>query len=269
MSLFKLIILPFLLTILNSDQYTLYKSIPVSEVQYFTTDNLGNTYYIENNVLSKVNSYDGKTYTFSEKNIGHLSMIDATNALKLLLLYPDFNIIKVLDSKLAPTTTLDLRQINIFQPRLVTNSYNDCIWIYDQQDFHLKRINPSLQIVNESPNIKQLLNLDLKPNYLLENNKWLYLNDPSNGIIIFDFFGTYYKTLPIKGLKSFQIIGDELIYFSREDSALSFKRYNLNTQTEKEILLPEIQTKDSLLDARLAQGKLFLFKKELIDLYTF
>ena len=269
MQFLQILILTFSLFIIKSDEYILYKSIPVSQVQYFTTDNLGNTYFIENNVLRKLDSRDGKLYNFSEKNIGNLSMADATNALRILLLYPDFNLIKILDSKLAPTSTVDLRQINIFQPKLITNSYNDCIWVYDQQDFRLKRINPSLQIVNESPNLKQLLNIELKPNYLIENSKWLYLNDPNNGIIIFDFFGTYYKTLPIKGIKSFQIIGDEIIYFSNKDSIPSFKRYNLNTQIEKDILLPALQAKDSLIDARLAQGKLFLFKKELIDLYRF
>ena len=253
-----------------TEGYKLYKSIPVDHATFFSIDNFGNSYVVTNDILSQYSPSGDLMLTYNERQQGHLTYVDVSNPLKLLLFYPDFARVVVLDNKLSPKGQINFRDVDIFQPGLVCNSYNDAIWVFDQQELKLKRLDASLRKVNESSSLGQVAE-SIAPNFMLEVNNWLYVNNPSTGIMVFDVYGTYYKTLPFTGLHSFQVVNDQLVYFryNRENGKPELKTYNLKTIEEKDILLPAPYKADSILDARLTQEKLFLFKKEVIDLYSF
>ena len=80
---------------------------------------------------------------------------------------------------------------------------------FDLQDFQLKKINFILEIGFQSCNVAQLTGKRVNPNFILECENKVYLNDPVNGVMVFDQFGTYLRTVPVKGLKSFNVIGNE------------------------------------------------------------
>jgi hypothetical protein len=248
--------------------YTVSDYKPIKQVinvkaTSFNTDNLGNAYLVNDNILTKYDTSGVLLSTYSERSLGRLSVIDASNPMRPLVFYPDFGQVNILDNKLAPQSSVMLRDIKgIEQPTLICQSYNDCIWVFDQQDFQLKRINTSLQTLNESGNINKTVDTDITPNYLTENNNWVYLNNPQTGILVFDIYGTYYKTIPIKGLKSIQLIGDELLYM--KDS--TFVSYNIKSFNEQKILLPKTK---KVINARIVQHKLFLLTEESLDLYSF
>jgi hypothetical protein len=52
----------------------------------------------------------------------------------------------------------------------------------------------------------------LHPNFLLEREQTVFVNDPTVGVLVFDIFGQYRKTIPLLGLTEFQVMGDQLIY---------------------------------------------------------
>lgn len=229
-----------------------------------TTDKLGNCYVVsENNQVTKYNSQGVDEANFSDKNMGKLKWVDATNPLKILLFYTDFNQVTVLDNKLSLRIQISLRDLNILQPLLVCTSINEGLWIFDQQDFQLKRLGMDLKIVQESGNITQLTGQVLHPTQLIEANGYVYINNPSTGVLIFDLFGTYYKTIPIKDIASIQIVNDDLFYY--KDNQLM--RYNLKTIQEINIPLPEMA--DSLtLAVRIEQQKVYLLKQQHLNIYS-
>jgi hypothetical protein len=80
-------------------------------------------------------------------------------------------------------------------------------------------------------NLNRLLRTDLKPNFIIEHNGYVYLNNPEEGVLAFDIYGTYFKTIPIKGLQHFQVKDNILIYFS--DGIL--KSYNMKDLNQREL----------------------------------
>jgi hypothetical protein len=258
---FRWLLLIFVLSSFSSDQYNLIKSIPFSGA-VLTTDNLGNAYVIVANQLLEFDPMGKPKANYSENNHGILRSVDASNPLKLLLFYPDFAQINILNNKLSLQSTVDLRPIGILLPTLICNSNNDGYWVFDQQDFQLKKIDLNLQVKIESGNITQSTGYNVQPNFLLEKDYFVYLNNPETGILVFDMYGTYFKTIPFKNIQSFQIIGDELLYVEN-NKLISF---NLKKLEEKEILLP---LSDSLLNARIEQKELFLLTTASLNFYSF
>ena len=114
----------------------------------------------------------------------------------------------------------------------------------------------------QSEDLSVLFGQSVRVNFLIEKDNFLYANDPDKGILVFDIYGTYYKTIPIKGLKDFQKIKDQLIYFHNNQ----LHNYNLNTFNEKIISLPE---DGEISNVRIEKNILFLLRKNQLDLYAY
>jgi len=238
---------------------TLLKSIPVNAL-FFTTDYLGQFYIVDNNQLSKFNQNGVLLHTYSEKILGNISFVDAANPLRLLLFYRDFVQIVILDKTLSAIGgNILLENLGLEQTLLTCTSNDNGFWLYDPQDFQLIRLDQNLKTTHKSGPINQILGIELTPNFLIEYNNFVYLNDAERGILVFDIYGTYFKTIPLKGLTSFQVIGDNLFYFS--DSTLN--SHHLITLEAGMISLPDTGLKS----IRIEKQKLFLLKENSLDLY--
>ena len=90
----------------------------------------------------------------------------------------------------------------------------------------------------------------------------LFVNEPDIGILVFDIFGTYIKTLLIKGLSQFQVHQDQLIYF--KDGICH--SYHLKTLQEGQILLPDVQGIKAI---SIEKERLFLLRENHLDLYAY
>ncbi len=115
------------------------------------------------------------------------------------------------------------------------SSVQNHFWFYDAMNFSLTRMNENLSQAATTGNLSQILRIDLNPNYMVEFANRVYLNNPESGILVFDIFGTYIKTIPVKGLKRFQVFETTVVYFV--DNKLH--RYNTRDYTETEIELPK------------------------------
>jgi hypothetical protein len=251
-----------LLFLSAGEDYHLIQTIPFHRPGIFTTDNLGNAFVVIENQLLQFGP-DGKPKAnFSENSLGSLRSVDASNPMKLLLFYPDFARMLTLNSQLSPQSTIYLRPAGLVQPTVVCNSMRDGYWIFDLQDFQLKKLDLNLQIVYQSGNLSQLLGYTLLPDFMLEADNFVYLNNPATGILVFDSYGTYYKTIPLKNLRYFQVIGTDLLYVTSG----SLHSYNLKTIDDREILLP---AHEGLLNARIVQKELYLLTEASLNFYSF
>ena len=221
-------------TAFSQGNYSLIKSIE-TESDFFTTDNQSSVYAVKANELTKYNK-DGKLlYKYSNKNYGNISFVDASNMLRILIFYKNFLQVVYLDNTLSANgETVSLDKIGFQQTQLVCSSHNNSMWIYDQQNFSLVRLDRNLETIQQTNNLNALQNDTLQPNSILEYDNRVYLNNPKTGILVFDIYGTYYKTIPVKNATQFQPIGDWVYYLVDK----KVKAYNIKTTEEKEFQMP-------------------------------
>jgi hypothetical protein len=182
--------------------------------------------------------------------------------MKVLLFYPDMARLVILGTQFAPQSTVELRNIGITQPTVACNSMNGGYWVYDLQDFQLKKIDLSLQPVFFSGNLMQLTGRRVTPNFVAEYDNRVYLNDPDSGILVFDQFGTYVKTIPVTGLKGYQIIGNELLCIQNN----RLTAVNLKLLDEREIALPE---HGELRSVQVSETRYYLLTNDSLNIYSY
>lgn len=202
-------------------------------------DGFGNLYVIYQHEIIKYNSAGVLQKKFSIKRYGKIDDVDVTNPLKILIYYKDFQQLVFLDNQLTQTSDmLSLETLGYEQTGLVCSSANNSFWIYNKQNNELLRFDAELKTLVKTGNLKRILNIDIKPNFLKEHGTYVYLNCPDEGILVFDIYGTYYKTIPLKQLKEFNVVNNNIYYF--EQGAL--KEYQAQTFT-----ILEKQFNDTLL----------------------
>ncbi|MGZ4100177.1 MAG: hypothetical protein ACXVNM_14925, partial [Bacteroidia bacterium] len=72
-----------------------------SKLDYFTTDNIGNVYTVKDDELVKYLPTGKFFLRYSNLKLGNITTVDATNPLKLVLYYRDFQQIVFLDNQLS------------------------------------------------------------------------------------------------------------------------------------------------------------------------
>jgi len=207
-----------------------------------TSDYLGNVYTIDDNEIAKYSAAGALISSFSDKNAGTITSVDASNPLRVQVFYQDFGQIIYLDDVLSVIgSNISLIEQGLDQATLSCSSWDDGIWLYDPQDFELKRLGSDLRLSHQSGNINQLVGIEANPNFIIEKNNFVYLNDPLTGILVFDQFGTYYKTLPVRGIDRFQVSGEQVFYL--QDGKLmsynmrTFQHANLPISSDKNVVL--------------------------------
>ncbi len=182
-------------TCFSQSKFSLIKTIDTPS-DFFTSDNQSNVYVVKGNELTKYDKTGKVLYKYSNKNYGNISFVDASNMLRILVFYKDFLQVVLLDNTLSITgDPVNLEKVGFQQTQLVCSSNNNGLWIYDQQNFELIRFDQNLAKVQQTGNLTSTLNIELQPVALLEYDNKVYLNNPSTGILIFDIYGTYYKTI--------------------------------------------------------------------------
>jgi len=78
----------------------------------------------------------------------------------------------------------------------------------------LVHLNSNLESDRKGTNIQSVLQNNDLPVYMLEQNDEIFVSAPKSGVLIFDKFGTYKKTIPLYQLNKFQVVGDKFIYLN-------------------------------------------------------
>ena len=207
----------------------------------FAADNLGNIYPItNNNQLKKYNNKGDSMGVFNNvRKYGKLTYIDATNPLKTLLFYKDFRTILVLDRFLNLVNTIDLRKRNIFQVRAIAQSYDNNVWVFDEQDSRLRKIGEDGVLLSETADLRIVLDEAPVPVSIFDQNGYVYMYDPQKGMYIFDYYGALKNKLSLLNWTDVQVIGNNIL--GRKDGRLL--QYTTGTLQLKETVLPDFLQK--------------------------
>ena len=200
-------------------------------------DNLDHIYKVVNTEVFKYNKKGELLFRYSDKQLGNIGHIDVTYPLRPLLLYPELNYLVILDNTMSNNRgQINLLDHNIGLGLLACSSVQNHFWFYDAMKFALIRTDENFKEVSSTGNLAQILGIELNPTSMTEFANRLYVMNPSTGIMVFDIFGTYIKTIPVTGITDFQVFENEIAYLDKN----TLIRYNTLLFELKEIELPYI-----------------------------
>lgn len=238
------------------------KNIPGS-YSYLDVDVLDNIYLItEKNQLKKIRANGDSLAVFNDvKKFGNPTLLDISNPLKVLLYYKSFSTVIILDRFLAVRNTINLRNQNIFKVKTLATSYDNNIWIFDEQNISLKKINDEGKVLSETTDLRQLFDTVPSPGQITDKNNFVYLYDENRGFYIFDYYGSFKNNLPFLNWKHIAVYGNKLMGFKGD----TFYSYEINSFNLKSYKLPDF-FKDYI-DIKTMNGKIYLLKKTGVEIY--
>ena len=235
------------------------------DVVDFSVDNLDNIYVITStNQLKKYNAAGDSVAVFNNvKKFGKISTVDVSNPLKVLLYYKDFSTIVVLDRLLAVRNIIDLRQQNIFQVNAIGQSYDNNIWLYDEGDSKLKKVDDQGKLLLETADFRLLFSESPHITNIDDHEGSVYLYDPMQSVFVFDYYGALKNKILISGWQDFKVAG-KFIFGINNDT---LHRYEINTfRVDDQKLSGPLK---DCLKVNFTSSRLYALKKDLLEIYSF
>ncbi|MFN4285222.1 MAG: hypothetical protein ACK4E8_04575 [Lacibacter sp.] len=228
-------------------------------------DNLGNYYLLsKDNRLKKINNRGDSMGVFNEvRRWGKLYSMDVTNPLKCLLYYRSFSTIVVLDRFMNIVNTIDLRKQNIFQVKAIAQSYDNKIWLYDEQNNKLKRIDDDGSVLMETIDFRQIFDQVPSPVKIVDQEGFVYLFDPEKGVYVFDIYGSFKTRLSYTGLTDFHVFGKTIAGIRGNELLL----YTMGTLNERIVALPPGTEKRQ--KVVFTPGRMYVLVNGVVQAYTF
>ena len=203
----------------------------------FSVDNLGNIFLITaSNQIKKLNNNFDSVGIFNDvKRYGNISTIDVSNPLKVLVYYKDFATIVMLDKQLNNRNTINLRQQNILQVKAIAQSYDNNIWLFDELESKLKKIDETGKLLLETSDFRLLFDDNATPQTIIDINGLLYLYNSRKGWTVFDYYGGLKNQYAIANWQDVQVTDsylrghDSFYYYAANPKQLQFINTKLPT----------------------------------------
>ena len=240
----------------------------VSTIKYpvtsFEVGNLGELYILDSdNQLKKLNENGDSVGVFNQvTRYGKLSYVIAQNPWKTLLFYDNFSTIVLLDKYLKVLGSINLRARNILGVKAITSSYDNQIWLFDERESKLKKIDDNGNTLLETVDFRTLFKEAPTPAKIIDHEGYVYLLDTVKGLYIFDYYGSLKSRLPYTGWKTFEVIGKSVYGFN---STTLFKYTPPLPQVEEHLLPEKIKNPRSI---KLTQQKIYVLKDQQLSIYS-
>ena len=253
---------PFATQAQNDSSFQFLKTIK-GDFTYFNVDNLDNIYLItKNNQLKKLHPNGDSVAVFNDvKKYGNPDFVDVTNPLKSLLYYKNYSTVVVLDRLLTQRNMINLRKQNIFYVNNVTLSYDNYMWLFDEEDYRLKKIDEEGKILQSSTDWRMLFDTVPAPVKIIDRDNFVYLYDPAKGFYIFDYYGGFKNRLAFLNWTNVEVNGTT-VYGFEETKLYS---YQLKSLQLKEYKLPAFFGK--YISIKAMNGLVYLLNERGVDIY--
>lgn len=207
-------------------------------------DNLGNLYIVSSTgQVRKFNEAGDSVAIYNQvRNYGKLFTIDVSNPLKILLFYKDYSSVVVLDRFLASIATVNLKNFSILQPAAVGLSYDNNIWVFDEYDSKLKKIDEQGNNLLESADFRSALNASISPQRILNDNGFVYLADTTSGVFVFDNYGSFKRKVPLMNWQSIAVNRNNIISTKNETITIFNSNTLLQSQKKNPFFAPYVHS---------------------------
>jgi hypothetical protein len=239
------------------------KTIP-GEYVSFSVDNMDNIYLLSSsNQLKKLNANGDSVAVFNDiKRFGEATLVDVSNPVKILLFYKNFSTIAVLDGMLSLKNIIDLRKKDMFNVSSIALAYDGKIWIYDEIEYCLKKIDDKGTILLKTPDFRQLFDSAPVPQKIFDQSQYVYLYDSINGIYMFDYYGSFKRKVQTTGWTTF-FVGNNAIYGA--DTSYLYKYDNTSLVTN---LIPLAENLKKGKQYFLSEKYFYILKNDALEIYS-
>lgn len=213
--------------------------------------------------LKKYNSRGDSMAVFNDvKKYGKPTLMDVSNPLKVLFYYKNYSTVVMLDRLLSPRNTINFREQNIFSVKAIATSYDNNIWLFDEQDYKLKKIDETGKLLQESTDWRVLMDKVPSPTTIIDNDNFVYLYDETRGFYIFDYYGTYKNNLPFIGWSNIAVTQGKITGMQHNN----LHSYQLASLNDKQYNLPP-SFKDYIA-IKAVNGKVYVLKDNALEIYS-
>lgn len=268
MRYFIVIILPLISAVnLNgqAEKRLRLEKVITGDIAAFTVDGLDNIYLLSStNQVKKLGPSGDSVAVFNDvKKFGQATLIDVSNPLKILLFYKDFTTVVSLDRFLNMRNSMNLRNSGILQVTAIGQSYDNKIWVYDEVENKLKKIDEDGKLILETPDFRQLFGRPPVPQKIFDQDQHVYVYDSSQAVFVFDYYGTLKNKILIGSWNNFKVSG-RYMFGSAGGKLL---RYDIQTSLVDEWPLPgELNSARSF---NFTTSRLYALKDGRLEIYSF
>lgn len=246
-----------------SSLHTISTGFIPGKFRMFEVDVLGNIYAISQNDQFRKFSERGDSLGIwnDVRQYGKPTSVDVSNPMRILVFFQPFSTIVVLDRLLTFRHALNLRKSNIFSASCIGNSYDNHIWVFDEFEFKLKKLDDEGRILFESADWRLLFDDAPTPKKLTDQRNELFFFDNEKGLFVFDYYGSFRRSIP-----SFKYEGPGVskpyLYGSRSDSLFLIDPEKGTTQS---LFIPQKTKLNS--ERKIENGKLYVLEEDGIRIF--
>ena len=172
----------------------------------------------------------------------------------------NLNNVVFLDKTLSPTSEeISLNDFELPLIEAIAMSRDNNFWLYDTDAQELKKFNTKFNQIITSGNLLNIVNETWFPFLLKEKGEKVYLADSTRGIMEFDFFGGYLRTLPFLVKNNFNIVEDNLLWIENDSLIIQ----DMLLPNKKKIALPI----KNIIDFDYSNQHILLLTKEKLHIY--
>ncbi len=246
----------------NKQFFKLEESIK-GDFAVFNVDAIGNIYVITpSDQLKKIKPDGTLAAVYNDvKRYGKLNSIDVHNPLKILIYYKNYTAIVMLDKLLSFRNQIELKPLQYIDVNTAATTYDNNIWIYDEQNFKIKKLDDKGLLLLEFADLRTLFDIAPSAEKLIDEDNHLYLIDKEQGVFIFDYYGAFNRLIPINNLSDITIEKNYLVGF--RDTIMEVVQ--LKNLTSKKYALPVLNEKIKSL--KFINNKLYILTQTGLNIY--
>jgi hypothetical protein len=227
-----LVFLLFLALSIPAVAQTLLKTVEVSDtIIHAYVDRPGDLYIITK--AGQIQKFDsnGKLLVLF-KSHKHPTLFEPRDGSRLFAYYRSSQHYEYLTPSFDVTKAYRIDSSFVIQPWLICTSGDHKLWVLDEADHSLKRVNPQeseveVEVVIDSTLIKDATIFESMREY----QGFVFIHDKSSGIHIFNSMGKHLRTIKVHGIDSFNFLGEEM-YYSHRDKLTFFDLFSAETRDE-------------------------------------
>lgn len=178
---------------------------------------------------------------YDNNRLGIIGWIDVSNPFMVLVFYPQYQSLIILDNNMAESGQLNFTSIGFGNVRTAGISDDNNIWILDEGNRKVNKINTAGKIIVEGV---PYFGFDIdasKPIHIQQKSNFVYISQADHKVQVFDIFGKWVKSIDLEGMKSIIYI-NQMIWYKSSSEIVEYHLDKFNMDAPKTLALKEMKS---------------------------
>lgn len=191
------------------------KTIELSDtILSSTVDRPGDLYFITREGQIQKFDRDGKLIVVY-RHKGAPTLFDPRDGARLFAYYRGIQQYDYLNPTFDMVSSFRVDSAFVIEPWLIAPSMEKKLWVLDNADHSLKKINTveaqvEVEVVIDASVIENATQFTS----IREYQNFVFLLNPNKGVYVFNSLGKFMRLIPIRGIQQFNFLGQEMYYLT-------------------------------------------------------